>query len=77
MSDLPERITAMRTVTYDVQTIVQDILNNRAEDEGDEVTLDEVMGVIEEYIYDDLGSPITRLREITIQDENGYEIEDL
>lgn len=73
----PERITAIKSVTYDVESIYQNLLSdNRAEDGELEITFDDVMNMIEIYVLDDLscgwGHPIS-LKDIVFKDENDEE----
>lgn len=68
MEKLPERINAMKVISYDVQQIVEALM---AENEipAEEVTLDMVMGRIEDWVEEDF---IHDVSDSTIyQDENG------
>ena len=67
---MPERINAIRVITYSVPDIVSHIEAMRGEPE---VTLEEVMDYIEETIEDDMRSPLSR-HEVVYQDENGEEL---
>ena len=67
---LPERINAMRLVSYDVKQLVTDMAEASQKDQS-EITLDEVMGVIADYATEDLASSYMR---IIYQDENGEEL---
>lgn len=69
---LPRRITAMRSVTYDVDEI-RETLNGL----NDNPKLEDIMEVIESYVVDDLScgwGHEVRLKDIIFQDENGDEI---
>ncbi len=68
---MPESITAMRTVTYDVQQIVEDIAEAN-EKPTSEVTLEEVMDRIADYATEDLAYARNG---IIYQDQNGGEVE--
>lgn len=74
MSDnkLPERITAMRSVTYDVYEIMGTL-------DGliDNPSLEDIMEVIESYVVDDLScgwGHEVKLKDIIFKDENGEEL---
>lgn len=74
MSNLPERINVMRVVSYDVQEIVNDLIEDGTEDGT--VTLDDVYRVIEGLVVEDFGlnqswaSP----RDLIWQDQDGEEL---
>lgn len=69
----PEKITAQRSVTYDVESIRADL---RDINDGKEPTLEEVIDQIYMYIKDDLscgwGHEIP-MREVIVFDEDGEE----
>jgi len=69
----PEKITAQRSVTYDVETIRADLKNVN---DGKEPTLEEVINQIHMYIKDDLscgwGHEIP-MRDVVVFDEDGEE----
>lgn len=68
---IPESITAMRTVTYNTQQIVEDIAE--ANDKPiSEVTLEEVMDRVEDYATEYLAHSHNK---IIYQDQDGGEIE--
>lgn len=48
---IPKRITAERSATYDVQEILNSLMDKRP---GVEPTLDDVMQIIEQYAAEDL-----------------------
>jgi hypothetical protein len=48
---LPERINVMKVITYDVQQIVNDLIESGQEDGT--VTIDDVMGYVEELARED------------------------
>ncbi len=84
---LPERVNAMRVISYDVATIVEQIKADRDSEviydkDGSyrisadaSITLDDVMDRIENYCYDDFAGEV-RLRDLIFQDENGKDITD-
>ena len=72
MAKLPERINAIRTVTYNVASIVETIVEMNAGDvKAEDVTLDEVLDIISEWATEDLAS--SRMG-IIYQDEDGEEL---
>ena len=68
MSDLPERINVIKTVTYDVPAILDDI--KKMGMDFDIQTVDDVMEFIEDWVAEDFGS----LDNLVFQDENGEEL---
>jgi hypothetical protein len=68
---LPERINAIKCITYDVQQIVESIMAEQ-ELEADEVTLEMVMDRINDWVEEDFAHDVA---DSTIfQDENGEEL---
>ena len=67
---LPERITATRLVSYDVKQLVNDMAE-ASEKNINEITLEEVMGIIADYATEDLASSHIK---IIYQDENGEDL---
>jgi hypothetical protein len=73
MSKLPERINAMRVVSYNVASIVETLVEMNAGDvKAEDVTLEEVLDIIGEWAVEDLAN--SRVG-IIYQDENGEELE--
>ena len=69
MSNLPERINVIRTITYDVPKIVSDL-----EDMGmEEIDLDVVLEYIQEWVWEDMTAPPSR-HDLVYQDEDGEEL---
>ena len=68
MNDLPERINVIKTVTYDVPSILDDIKKMGVDFEIN--TVDDVMEFIEDWVAEDFGS----LSGLIFQDENGVEL---
>jgi predicted transglutaminase-like protease len=67
MNKLPERINAMKTITYDTQHYLADVaLQNDVEE--DEVTTQMLIDWIEDWMYEDFGGDVTG---VILQDENG------
>jgi hypothetical protein len=69
METLPERINVIRTVTYDVQSVIKDL----EEMEVEPIDLETVMNYITEWVEEDMRAPISR-HDIIYQDENGQEL---
>ena len=72
MSKLPERVTAMLVVSYDVADIASEVSLSNNIDKS-EVTLEDVMDILETWASEDLSHARNR---IIYQDENGNEIND-
>ncbi len=66
---LPERINAIKVVTYDVVQIVES-LQAMNDDDAYEPTIEEVLGYIEDWVYEDFGDSYG----VVYQDENGEEL---
>ena len=67
MTNLPERINVIKTITYNVGQLRHEVMN----DLGIELkTVDDVMEFIEDWVADDFGS----LSGLVFQDENGTEL---
>ena len=66
MSDLPERINVIKTITYHVPSIIADMREAGIED----LSTDGVMEWIEDWVADDFGG----LSGLIFQDENGEEL---
>ena len=65
MKTLPERINAIKTITYDVPFIVESLESMGMED----IDLDVIVEYIQEWIYEDFGD-----NDVILQDENGEEL---
>ena len=68
MTQLPERINVIKTVTYHVPSIIQDMNQNNAEWIPQDV--DDVLEFIEDWVAEDFGS----LSGLVFQDEDGNEL---
>jgi hypothetical protein len=66
---LPERINAIKTVTYDVTQIVES-LQAMNDDDTYEPAVEDVLQYIEDWVYEDLGGDSG----VIFQDENGEEL---
>jgi hypothetical protein len=66
---LPERINAIKVVTYDVVQIVES-LQGMNDDDTYEPTIEEVLAYIEDWVYEDFGDSYG----IVYQDEHGDEL---
>ena len=69
METLPERINVIRSITYDVSKVVEDL----KEMEVDIIDLDAIFHYIHEWVEEDMRAPISR-HDITYLDENGVEL---
>lgn len=69
METMPERINVIRSITYDVSKVVEDL----KEMEVDLIDLETVMNYIAEWVEEDMRAPISR-HDITYLDENGQEL---
>ena len=90
MSAMPQRVNVMRTITYDVSKIVEQIQADRGSEviydksgarplaSPAPITIEEVLERIEEYVKDDFscgwGHEFDDLGELTFQDEDGNEL---
>jgi len=84
---LPKRVHAMRVISYDVATIVEQIKSDRDSEviydkDGARrlsadapITIEDVMDRIENYCYDDFAGEV-HLGDLIFQDEQGNEITD-
>ena len=69
MIELPERINAIRTVTYSVPDIVSSL-----EEMGEEgIDIETVIDYIQDWVEEDMRAPISR-HDVVYQDENGEEL---
>jgi hypothetical protein len=66
VNTLPERINAIKTITYDVPVIVESLEDMGMED----IDLDVVIEYIQEWVFEDFGGDSG----IIFQDENGNEL---
>ena len=69
METMPEKINVIRSITYDVSKVVEDL----KEMEVDFIDLETVMNYIAEWVEEDMRAPISR-HDITYLDENGVEL---
>lgn len=72
MERLPERINAMKVISYDVQQIVEDVCNAYSITK-EEVTLEMVMEYVEELVAEDFAYQ-DYTGDVILQDENGEEL---
>lgn len=63
---LPERINVIRSITYDVSKVVEDL----KEMEVEPIDIDTVINYITEWVEEDMRAPLSR-HDIVYQDENG------
>ena len=69
-NELPERTNAIKSISYDVQQIVETIMAEQ-EIEAKSVTLEMVMDRVESWVEEDF---INEANDIGYQDENGSEV---
>ena len=72
MSQLPERINAMKVVSYDVQQIVESLMAEN-EIEASEVTLEIVLDRVSDWVEADF-TYLDNASDVIYQDENGEEL---
>ena len=74
METMPEKINVIRSITYDVSSIVDSLKEMGEED----INIDSVMEYIEDWVSEDMASPISRnditYLDDTYLDENGVEL---
>ena len=70
METLPEKINVIRSITYDVQSVIKDL-----DKLGDDYSgnLDTIMGYITRWAEEDMRAPISR-HDLTYLDEFGEEL---
>jgi hypothetical protein len=66
---LPERINAIKSITYDVESIVDAMMTMEYRETEQEITLEDVL----EWISDDVEADIN-FSNVIYQDENGEEL---
>jgi hypothetical protein len=64
MSNLPERINVIKTITYDVPRIANDL---REMGHEGEITIETILDYIKDWVAEDFGTEHT----LIYQDENG------
>ena len=69
METMPEKINVIRSITYDVPSIVDSLKEMGEEDIG----IDSVMEYIEDWVAEDMTAPLSR-HVLTYLDENGQEL---
>ena len=69
METMPERINVIRSITYDVFKVVEDL----KEMDVDPIDLDTIMHYITEWVEEDMRAPLSR-HDLTYLDENGQEL---
>jgi hypothetical protein len=66
---LPERVNAMKCVSYDVESIVDAMMTMEYREKQEDITLEDVL----EWIGDDVEADIN-FSDVIYQDENGGEL---
>ncbi len=77
MSELPERINVMKVVSYDVQEIVNKIIEDGSTEDG-RVSLWDIMQQVEAWTESDFGCGYghqPNLRDLIFHDENGEDLD--
>jgi len=69
MTKLPERVNAMKVVSYDVESIVDAMMTTEYREKQEDITLEDVL----EWIGDDVEADIN-FSDVIYQDENGGEL---
>lgn len=69
MTKLPERVNAMKCISYDVEQIVDAMMTMDYKESEQEITLEDVL----EWIGDDVEADIN-FSKVFYQDENGGEL---
>jgi len=67
--NMPEKINVIRSITYDVPSIVDSLKEMGEED----INIDNVIEYIKDWVEEEMASPISR-HDITYLDENGVEL---
>lgn len=74
----PERINVMKVISYDVESVRQNILSDNRASNGDiVVTMDDVIEMINEYVKSDFScgwGHEADVNDLIFQDENGNDI---
>jgi len=68
---LPERINVIRSITYDIPSLVIEL-----EDMGidkEEIDLEFILEHIHDWVYEDMSAPVSR-HDLVYQDEDGNEL---
>ena len=66
---LPERINVIRSITYDVSQVVDELKDMAVEP----IDIDTVIHYITEWVEEDMRAPLSR-HDLTYLDENGSEL---
>lgn len=69
MTELPERINVIRTITY----YVPDIVTSMEELGEEDLSIDRVLDYISDWVEEDMAAPPSR-HDLVYQDENGEEL---
>lgn len=71
METLPERINVIRSITYDVPSLLIDLEDMGVDKE--EIDLEFILDHIHEWVYEDMSAPVSR-HDLVYQDEDGNEL---
>ena len=69
MTKLPERVNAIKCITYDVESIV-DAMETMEYKPKDEITIEDIL----EWIEDDVEADFINAKSYVLQDENGDDL---
>lgn len=69
---LPERINAMKVISYDVRQIVETLMAEKGLEDDSTIDIDMVMERIEEWVEEDFAHDVAD--NTIFQDENGEEL---
>jgi len=69
---LPERINAMKVISYDVRQIVETLMAEKGLENDSTIDIDMVMERIEEWVEEDFAHDVAD--NTIFQDENGEEL---
>lgn len=66
MKTLPKELHLSRTISYDTQNIIENILDMDMDRDPDSITLDEIVDFIKDWVYEDFGT----MRNFAVRMEN-------
>jgi len=70
METLPEKINVIRSITYDVSSIVDSLKEVMGEED---INLESVMEYIQDWVSEEMSAPLSR-HDLTYLDEYGQEL---
>jgi hypothetical protein len=66
MNTLPKELHLSRTLAYDTQNIIENILDMDMDRDPDTITLEEIVDFIKDWVYEDFGT----MQNFTVRMEN-------